>query len=1209
MKNLFLIRHFIIGMTLMPVLGWSQNCFWSENFDAPSLRDSCTTVFNGTHGFAQNSRLFVSAQYSDTSYIGVGDTIELRTDCFDLTGMTYAILSFNHICKVDFFDMAIVEISLDCGQTWYQLTTEYITDVVNPPGAPFSNQGYKFSAASYAAWQPANPLAVPTNTWWRTEYFDISGWAGFPDTRIRFIMWDANVPGGNGNNGWAIDDICVLAAPCELTPPTFTQLPPVYQGTVYSLGPFTLNATATDNSGINNVTIYYSINGGPFIPVQMTFAGGNDYTGQIPAVNDGDTVCYYFVATDASPCLNQTIYPSTGCIQFVASQGITFPYCDNYDIPPQLWTATTISGTSWSNGVPTNGVLAGAYTAPNVWAVGLTSNYSNNTTAYLYSPVFGPMPVGTKLSFYIKYQTETSYDGTRLEYSTNGGTTWSLLGDLANTCGCQVNWYTNTIFSSNQPAWAGTQNTWMKVEYTFTSSFPFGANIQFRFVFTSDASITGNGVAIDNFCIITPQPFDAGVQIINQPSGFAAAGSCQPVTVTIQNYGLNPFTSLNLYYATVQGGNTNVSGPFAWSGTLGPGQTVQVSLPCVTFLSGSFSFCVWTNLTNDGNGQNDTNCVSLLGVTVIPVSYTQTYCDNFDGINPGWVNTLLPGGSSGTNWQLGTPAYGSLVGAYSPPNAWGTNLTSAYTNSANVALVSPIFDFSNAVDAKMTFRYRHNTESGWDGVLVQYSLNGTTWTTIGGANPPAQYYTNWYNANMLCANAWGFNGNSQGWKLAEMKNLGILPGVNNAPAIQFRFVFCSDASVTGEGFLLDDFCLEVPVPITAAPVTLFSNASFPLIFQGQSLQFSAHLKNKGTTPLSSLQAQLWIDGVLVVTDQKNYSPPLPPNDSSLHTFSYVWTATPGMHTICVVTANPNGTADLNPTDDTLCYQLQVIASVNAINTGVCTDFENAPQFVTYNALNYNPNTSWQWGTPAQTVLNAAYSGTKAWMTHLTSNYPNADSSGLFSDLFSIDPNHVYRLSFYHKFNTELFADGGAVDYSTDYGVSWQQLGVFSPTTWYNYPFVTALGGLPPQPGFTGALGTYVQASWQQIFGASSVIFRFRFMSDMTITNEGWVIDDVCFTDLGPLTTTGHLPEKASFAVFPNPASDFIYIHFYQPVEYPCIIYLTDVTGRMVKTLRIPASSRPDEIIALKVSDLESGVYFITVDDSLNRITQRIIIAD
>jgi hypothetical protein len=1821
MKKPFLLLSFFL-LQIVNVHAQSQSCFWTENFDAPSFRDSCTTVFNGTHGFAQNSRIFVSAQHSDTAYIGVGDTIELRTDCFDLTGMTYAILSFSHICKIDFFDVAIVEISLDCGQNWYQLTSEYITNIVNPPGAPFAAQNYQFSAASYAAWQPANPLAVPTNTWWRTEYFDISGWAGFPDTRIRFIMWDANIPGGNGNNGWAIDNICIVAAPCELTPPTLSFIPPVYQNVIYNLGPYNITVATTDNSGIANVTLYYSVNGGPYIAVTMNNTQDSLYVGQIPAVNDGDTVCYYVVSTDGSPCGNQTTLPASGCMQFIASQGITFPYCDNFNVPPSLWTDSSLVG-NWQLGVPSNGSLNNAYSPPNVWAVGLTAPYPPNANAQLYSPVFGPIPVGTKLSFWMNYNTEGFWDGTRLEYSTNGGATWSILGDIANSCQCQTNWYNGTVNCSGQPAWNGQSNGWVRAEYEFTSSFPFGPNIQFRFVFCSDAIIqnegfmidnfcievpqpfdagvtaitaplnfamagtcqnvvvniknfglnpisnfdiyystnisgtvttygpfpftgtlnpgqtqsvtlpcllipaggftlcawtalagdgnalndtscaplvglpvitigstsvcdnfeagnqgwvsvvnsggnpattwqlgtpafgattgaysgvnawdvnlttayspnanvslyspyynfqgatnarlsfwinhntqlnfdgvrleysldagaswnlmglinpgppysnwynsnvicsnlpgwsgnsggwkkaemnnlgslgipgnpnliqfrftfcsdagtqldgfslddfciiipqpldagisnivqpgnyapagscqpvvvtvtnfglnpisnfdiyysidsagvltvygpfpftgtlnpgqsqqvslpcvifpagqftlcswtallndgntfndticstligipvisvgtstfcdnfesgnigwtvellpggdpgttwqlgtpafgattgaysgvnawdinltapyTGNanvalrspifdfsatpqagisfwinyntefswdgtrleyslngttwilmgtagagppyfnwyngnmicsstpgwngnsqgwikaemknlaslgltgqnfvqfrfvfcsdaiiqldGFSIDNFCIEVPQPFDAGVPTINAPVGFAPAGSCQPVTVTLQNFGLNPITSANLFYQVIAGGVPTTYGPFPWTGNLQPGASTQVTLPCVVFPSGGFSLCSWSVLTNDGNPYNDTTCAPLTGVPVISLTYTTSYCDNFESGNVGWASVLLPNGDPGTTWQLGTPSFGATTGAYSGVNAWDVNLTSGYTSNANVALYSPIFDITQATNCRLSFWRNHNTELSWDGVRLEYSLNNSgIWVTLGavGSSLP---YVNWYNGTTFCSNslpAWA--GNSGGWVKSEMQNLGLIPGFNTAQTIQFRFIFCSDAIINFDGFSIDDFCMEVPVPLTAAPVTIKDNTTFPLIFAGQPIQFSSDLKNKGTTPINYLEAQLWINGVQVANDVINYSPPLAPNATQLHNFSsYTWNAVAGSNQVCVVTSKPNQLTDLNPLDDTLCYQIQVIDTISALSTSICTDFEAGPEWVTLSALNYTSNTSWQWGTPAQTVLNSAYSGTKAWMTKLTTNYPNLDTSGLFTDLYTINPLNYYKISFRHKFSTEVFQDGGAIDYSTDYGNTWQLLGAFDPGNfWYNAPFVIALGGLPPDPGFSGALGTYMLSEYQKHYGlnATSVIFRFRFMSDYTVTGEGWVIDDFCFQDMGP---TGILEPSLSVSGLalgqniPNPASHLTLIPYYLPAQGNATLLVHDITGKQILAVDLEKQLSGLHSFELNTETLSPGMYFYTLTFNGERLTRRMVI--
>lgn len=1515
------LLHLIAFITVTVSVN-AQNCFWHENFDDPSLRDSCTTIFNGTHGFAQNSRLFTSALYSDTAYIDVGDTIELRTDCFDLTGLTYAILSFNHICKIDFFDVALVEISLDCGQNWFTLQGEYITDQVNPPGAPFAAQGYQFSAASYPVWAPGNPNAVPLNSWWKTEYFDISPWANLPDVRIRFIMWDSNIPGGNGNSGWAIDDICIVAAPCELTPPTLSLLPPLFINTVYNLGPYNVNVATTDNSGINSVTLFYSVNGSPYTSVVMNNTQDSIYVGQIPAVNDGDTVCYYVVSEDGSACLNQTTYPQSGCIQFVASQGISFPFCDNFDIPPPLFSdSTALGATPWQLGVPTNSGYT-AQSPPNVWAVGLNTIYGNNANSFLYSPVFGTIPIGTKLSFWANYNTETSWDGTRLEYSTDGGVTWALLGDLANSCGCQVNWYTNTIISSgNQPAWAGASNGWKKAEYTFPPAFPYGPNIQFRFIFTSDASVVvshfaidnfcietpqpfdagipnivgpvgfapagscqdvtvnvqnyglnpisnfdifyslningtvttfgpfpftgtltpgqvqqvtlpcatfpagqftlcawtslpgdgnalndtsctvlvgipvitlgtssycddfesgnqgwsavlntggaagttwqlgtpafgpttgahsgvnawdinlnsaytnsantslytpifdfssitlagisfwinystetgwdgvrveytlngstwtqiganganpnppyvnwytgnmncsntwgwagtgtgwikvemknltllgipgqsyvqfrftfcsdasviGDGFSLDDFCIDVPQPFDAGVSAISAPAAFAPAGSCQPVTVTLENFGLNPLTSFDVYYrVTDNQGNTTVYGPYPWTGNLAPGTTTQFTMPCFNFPSGGFTLCSWTSLVNDGNALNDTTCKPLAGMPTIPLSYTQPYCDNFDGPNIGWASQANVGSSAGTNWQLGTPAFGATTGAHSGANAWDINLNSTYTANASVSLYSPFFDMTNAVDTRLTFWRNNNLPAGGDGVRLEYTLNqGATWTPLGtlNATPP---YINWYSSNLTCANALpGWSGNSSGWVLTQMQNLGAVGGAfNGQPSVQFRFTFCSDGFTQTDGFSLDDFCLEVPVPLTAAPVTIKDNAPTPLIFSGQTIQFRSHIKNRGTTPLNEVEAQLWIDGNFIGANQISYSPALLTGDSALHNFPFNWVATAGFHNVCVVTANPNSSVDQNPTDDTLCYTIQVIDTISVTSAPYCNDFESGPQWVALSALSYKNNSKFQLGTPNQTVLNSAHSGVNAWMTDLNNNYPNRDTSGLFTPVFTIDPAKTYKLSFWHQFNIEPFADGGAIDYSTDYGNTWQTLGGFNPNDWYNSPFIISFPGLPPGPGFTGFPGNYIFSQFEQCFGGSSnaVFFRFRFMSDLTGTFEGWAIDDVCFEEAG-ICPTGISEQIHGNSLWqgqnvPNPANEQTVIPYYLPEAGQVTIEITDLLGKIFLQPFNNSQTQGSHYAVVNTTDLKAGVYFYTLTLNDQKVVKRLVI--
>jgi hypothetical protein len=75
-----------------------------------------------------------------------------------------------------------------------------------------------------------------------------------------------------------------------------------------------ISATATDESGIASVILYFRVTGtSPYASVAMTDENSdNIFTGEIPAYAvTGDGVDYYITATDASPSANKTTLPAT----------------------------------------------------------------------------------------------------------------------------------------------------------------------------------------------------------------------------------------------------------------------------------------------------------------------------------------------------------------------------------------------------------------------------------------------------------------------------------------------------------------------------------------------------------------------------------------------------------------------------------------------------------------------------------------------------------------------------------------------------------------------------------------------------------------------------------------------------------------------------------------------------------------------------------
>ncbi|HKR07375.1 MAG TPA: T9SS type A sorting domain-containing protein [Bacteroidia bacterium] len=470
---------------------FSQTLVFHEN-----MENIDSLISSGSPGWFVNTHLQTSGSQSDSSSVVPGGISILETLPIDFTGYTFIVFNFHHICKTSFFDQAIVEV-FD-GTAWIQLTAQNMMPA-QADSASFDGQQNNFSEAIYIDWL-AGQIVSPDNSWWKTEAFDISAIAAnVPNAKIRWKLADQNLPGGDSRAGWFIDDISVNAAPCELFPPSLVQLAPVIQNSALSLGPYTLNINLTDASGIDtpSVALIYTINSGVPDTVSMTNTTGNIFSGIIPAVADSDTVCYYFYARDNSPCHNPVQYPAAGCISFIARTGLVISFCDDFDLN-NFWTSTTVSGSSWQYGTPT-GSPASPHSPPNLWEVALGAQYLGNTICYLTSPDISFLNViNAKADLWFFSDCESAWDGTRLEYSTNSGVTWNVLGNV----GTGINWYNQaSVISSNLPGWSGNFG-WTNATHTL-AALNNEPVVRFRFVFTADAIIELNGFAVDDFCLFS----------------------------------------------------------------------------------------------------------------------------------------------------------------------------------------------------------------------------------------------------------------------------------------------------------------------------------------------------------------------------------------------------------------------------------------------------------------------------------------------------------------------------------------------------------------------------------------------------------------------------------------------------------------------------------------------------------------------------------
>tara|TARA_R110002072_G_scaffold266303_1_gene425197 strand:- start:46704 stop:50543 length:3840 start_codon:yes stop_codon:yes gene_type:complete len=173
------------------------------------------------------------------------------------------------------------------------------------------------------------------------------------------------------------------------------------------------------------------------------------------------------------------------------------------------------------------------------------------------------------------------------------------------------------------------------------------------------------------------------------------------------------------------------------------------------------------------------------------------YFEDFEAGAGGW--TAIAGGT----WALGAPTGTVINSAASGTEAWVTNLTGNYNNSETGSVESPVFDFTAAPNPSITFSFWYNSEPGWDGTVLQSSIDGgTSWQNIGAFGDP-----NWFNNNSISGTpggqsiGWSGGPGSGGWISATQQ----LTGLGGQASVILRIAFGSDGSVNSyDGFAFDD---------------------------------------------------------------------------------------------------------------------------------------------------------------------------------------------------------------------------------------------------------------------------------------------------------------------------------------------------------------------------------------------------------------------
>ncbi|MCF8295271.1 MAG: hypothetical protein K9I34_04325, partial [Bacteroidales bacterium] len=535
------------------------------------------------------------------------------------------------------------------------------------------------------------------------------------------------------------EDYTVLLMPstsCDLAAQSWIS-PIANSSGLTSSQPVTVEVFNSGTQSQANFTVAYSINNGVSYVTETVpgpLASGATYTHTFATNADfsatGNYSCIFQVSL---ACDANTVNNSVAITVNNASQINTFPYVEYFTGATSSWTTGGASNT-WQYGVPAGSIITSAASEPYCWVTNLTGNYNNYENSWVESPFINftslTAPILEMKLFYI---TENNYDGAAIEYSLDGGLSWTQMGYYQDPYG--LNWYNNTYaYGSwpNIPKWSGASGGWITVKYkiyenpVLMTAFA-NQTVKFRVAFRADSSGYNEGIAFDNFSLYNAPEFDAELLTILNPYAQAVGNTALDPGVIIKNQGTSPITSCTISYQIDGGAVTN----FSYSGSIASTMTDTVTLPSfTTAASGNQSIKAWVSLTGDPLQSNDT----LTGTFAI-LPYSCNYAMSFDGTND-WVEILDDTTLNSTDYTIEAWVKPSSFG-------WLKGIVSRYMPGGNgyVLRLSSTSPYSkvnfNEADANYTLStntWYHLAAVNQNGVNTLY-INGVAFAVAGNNLP------------------------------------------------------------------------------------------------------------------------------------------------------------------------------------------------------------------------------------------------------------------------------------------------------------------------------------------------------------------------------------------------------------------------------------------------------------------------------------------
>lgn len=196
------------------------------------------------------------------------------------------------------------------------------------------------------------------------------------------------------------------------------------------------------------------------------------------------------------------------------------------------------------------------------------------------------------------------------------------------------------------------------------------------------------------------------------------------------------------------------------------------------------------------------NCIGRdsadIRVWIVVDSAQFPYLADYEVDGAGWAASPIDSGV--VSWVWGSPNGNVITSAYEGANAWVTGDTFLYAPNEQSVVGSPCFDLSGLDRPVIGFAKYEEFQAGFDGVVLQYSIDGdSTWVTLGQEGDPI----NWYNSSNITGSPgdqnFGWSGVDSTWTIAKHK----LDELKGETRVRFRFALGTNSGSEFEGFAFD----------------------------------------------------------------------------------------------------------------------------------------------------------------------------------------------------------------------------------------------------------------------------------------------------------------------------------------------------------------------------------------------------------------------